>query len=74
MLEINFRQGVFVLLWSYYQIKHSFNQSLISLHIGQWNLATCRHSQFEWLAFDTDQRFTKVKDTMAKSIAKFNGQ
>ena len=56
------------------QIKHSFNQSLISLHIGQWNLARCRHGHFEWLAFDTDQRFTKVKDTMIKIIEKFNGQ
>ena len=26
-----------------------------------------RHGHLEWLAFDTDQRFAKVKDTMIKS-------
>ena len=55
------------------QIKHSFNQPLITLHIGQWNLARCRLGHFEWLVFNTDQSFAKVKDTVIKSIAKFNG-
>ena len=36
-------------------------------------MARSRLGHFEWLAFDTDQRFAKVKDTMIKSVAKFNG-
>ena len=31
------------------------------------------HGHFEWLAFDTDQRFAKIKDTLVKSVAKFSG-
>ena len=36
-------------------------------------MARDRDGYFEWLAFDTDQRFAKVKGTMIKSIAKFSG-
>ena len=31
------------------------------------------HGYFEWLAFDTDQWFAKIKDTLVKSVAKFSG-
>ena len=39
------------------QIKHSINQPLITLQIGQWNLSRGRHRHFVWLAFDRDQSF-----------------
>ena len=32
-------------------------------------VARGKHGHFEWLAFNVDQRFAKVKDTMIKSVA-----
>ena len=47
-----------------------------------WNVSSASRSlivardtdgHFVWLAFDTDQRFAKIKDTQVKSVAKFSG-
>ena len=43
------------------EIKHSINLPLITLHVGQWNLARGRHDHFVWPTFDREQRFFYLK-------------
>ena len=43
------------------EIKHSINLPLITLHVGQWNLARGRHDHFVWPTFDREQRFFDLK-------------
>ena len=50
------------------EIKHSINLPLITLHVGQWNLARGRHDHSVWPTFDREQRFFWFKNQFSHWI------